>query len=379
MAKFENIPAQEAKRIANIVNLTLQQLDQRYPGANPARRGVHPKDHGCVTACFQVSKSIPKELQVGVFAKPGQQFDALIRCSNADINPEKPDSSVAKDSSGKDVVRHGSRGMAVKVLGVSGTSLLPTKGPLTQDFLMSNQPVFAFANVEDYEVLVKANDVPEAFLGAQSKSTDANILGRTKVTGGIFARIAGLAPPFQPLPISPVDNRYFSGAAFLFGDDRVMKYSAKPVAPITGNSPDFSDPNYLRTGLRNRMAGSGDDVSNIVFEFQLQVRDAKSLAGKIDTDIENVCVEWKEDEYPFVTVATIAIPPQDIDSAERRALCEDLIFSPWHGLVEHRPLGGINRLRREVYLASARLRHAQPTPTLRRITPAAAKSDTFAE
>ena len=38
-----------------------------------------------------------------------------------------------------------------------------------------------------------------------------------------------------------------------------------------------------------------------------------------------------------------------------------------------------NRLRREVYLASARLRHAQPTPTLRRITPAAAKSDTFAE
>ena len=80
-----------------------------------------------------------------------------------------------------------------------------------------------------------------------------------------------------------------------------------------------------------------------------------------------------------MTVATITIPPQDIDSAERRALCEDLIFSPWHGLVEHRPLGGINRLRREVYLASARLRHAQPTPTLRRITPAAAKSDTFAE
>ena len=148
MAKFENIPAQEAKRIANIVNLTLQHLDQRYPGANPARRGVHPKDHGCVTARFQVSKSIPKELQVGVFAKPGQQFDALIRFSNADINPEKPDSSVAKDSSGKDVVRHGSRGMAVKVLGVSGTSLLPTKGPLTQDFLMINQPVFAFANVE---------------------------------------------------------------------------------------------------------------------------------------------------------------------------------------------------------------------------------------
>jgi hypothetical protein len=252
--------------------------------------------------------------------------------------------------------------MAVKLLDVNGTALMPTKGPLTQDFLMINQPVFAFANVEDYEVLVNANDVPKAFLAERSKSTDKNVLDRTKVSGGIFARIAGLAPPFQPAPISPVDNQYFSGAAFLFGDDRVMKFSAKPVAPLSGKSPDISDENYLRTGLRNRMAEGGDDVQNIVFEFQVQVRDAKSI-GNIDTEIENVCTQWPD---KFVTVATITIPPQDIDSAERKALCEDLIFSPWNGLIEHRPLGGINRLRRDVYLASAQLRHAQPTPTSRR-------------
>jgi hypothetical protein len=80
---------------------------------------------------------------------------------------------------------------------------------------MINQPVFAFANVEDYEVLVMANDVPAGFLQARSISTDKNVLGRTKVTGGIFARIAGIAPPFQPPPLSPLDNQYFSGAPFI--------------------------------------------------------------------------------------------------------------------------------------------------------------------
>jgi hypothetical protein len=368
MGEFENVPDGEALRIANIVKLTLEHLGQRCPGTAPARRGVHPKDHGCVEAKFTVLESIPKDFQVGVFAKPGQQFDALIRFSNADIDSTKRDSSPGQDSTGKDIVLHGSRGMAVKLLDVNGTALMPTKGPLTQDFLMINQPVFAFANVEDYEVLVNANDVPKAFLAERSKSTDKNVLDRTKVTGGIFQRIAGLAPPFQPAPISPVDNQYFSGAAFLFGSDRVMKYSAKPVAPKSG-SPSASDvsgdnnKNYLRKGLINRMAEGGDDVQNIVFEFQLQVRDMKSLEGKIDSDIENVCTPWTD---KFETVATITIPPQDIDSAERRALCEDLIFSPWNGLVEHRPIGGINRLRRDVYVASAGLRHAQPTPTLRR-------------
>jgi hypothetical protein len=387
MAEFEHVPDEEALQIDNIVKLTIAQLKNRYPNNEPIRRGVHPKDHGCVTAKFTVNDSLAKEFCVGVFANPGQQFDALIRFSNAAVRIT-PDSSVPKAG----VINHGSRGMAVKLLGVLGTPLLPTKGPLTQDFLMINQPVFAFPNVEEYEALsqivLKDGDKPDRYFAERiHKKPDGNpdstdpITLRALRTFGIVRRIASAivkappsvppAPPtptaYQPPPISPVDNRYFSGAPFLFGDDRVMKFSAKPKPyPPASGSPseaDIADPNYLRMGLRNRMAAGGDDTQNIVFEFQVQVRDAKSLAGKIDADIEDVCVEWKEDEHPFVTVATIIIPPQNFDSAERQALCEDLIFSPWHGLVEHRPLGGINRLRRAVYEASAHLRHAQPTPT----------------
>jgi hypothetical protein len=43
MAKFENAPDMEAERIANIVNLTLAHLDQRYRDVAPVRRSVHPK------------------------------------------------------------------------------------------------------------------------------------------------------------------------------------------------------------------------------------------------------------------------------------------------------------------------------------------------
>lgn len=390
MAEFEKIPNEEGSQIASTVKLTLAQLEARYSDKNkkPVRRGVHPKDHGCVTATFKVEDKLEEEFRVGVFAKPGQQFDALIRFSNADVNPEKPDSDV------NPAAGHGSRGMAVKILGVTGDPLLPNRGPLTQDFLMINQPVFAFSNVEDYEalsvILLEDNDKLDRFFAERiRKKPDGKpdmtdpITQRAARTGFIIKCVQSALPTpppavspvfptataYQPPPKSPVDNRYFSGAAFLFGNDRVMKFSATPVAPAVGSPSEDTvktDPNYLRTALRERMSASGDDTQNIEFEFQVQVRDANSLAGKIDADIEDACMEWKESEHPFVTVATITIPPQDFDSPERKALCEDLIFSPWHGLAVHRPLGGINRLRRDVYVAAAGLRHAQPTPTLHR-------------
>ena len=58
-----------------------------------------------------------------------------------------------------------------------------------------------------------------------------------------------------------------------------------------------------------------------------------------------------------MTVARVTIPPQDFDSPEQRAFCENLSFTAWHGLAAHRPLGGLNRLRRTVYDAVSRLRH----------------------
>jgi hypothetical protein len=188
-----------------------------------------------------------------------------------------------------------------------------------------------------------------------SKDQDGKVAARASRTFEIVKRIrsnvmATTTPPtgaYQNPPASPLDNQYFSAAPFLFGENRAFKFSAKPVAPVIIDSPAVADPRYLRTALRRRLTGPG--AGDVVFKFQVQVRTAKEL-GEIDTEIEDATAEWHD---AFADVATITISPQDFETAARRALCESLTFSPWHGLAEHRPLGGINRLRRPVYVASS--------------------------
>lgn len=58
----------------------------------------------------------------------------------------------------------------------------------------------------------------------------------------------------------------------------------------------------------------------------------------------------------------LSIPIQEFDSPQQRMACERLVFSPWHGLVDHQPLGGINRLRRAVYEASVMFRNLPKEP-----------------
>ena len=64
--------------------------------------------------------------------------------------------------------------------------------------------------------------------------------------------------------------------------------------------------------------------------------------------IENPTVEW---DSHFVNIASLEIIEQDFDSEEQNKYGKDLSFNPWHGITEHRPLGGIARARKEVYLS----------------------------
>jgi hypothetical protein len=72
--------------------------------------------------------------------------------------------------------------------------------------------------------------------------------------------------------------------------------------------------------------------------------------------IEDATVEWKEHDSPYRAVARIRIPQQEIGDAETTSACEDSAFSPWHSLVAHRPLGSMNRARREIYRVMAQFR-----------------------
>ena len=110
----------------------------------------------------------------------------------------------------------------------------------------------------------------------------------------------------------------------------------------SGSSPDF-----LRETLAARLATEPAE-----FEFLVQKRtDPASMP------IEDATIEWDEARAPFARVATIVIPVQRFESAAQMRLAEQISYTPWHTLPEHEPLGGINRTRRVVYEAVARVRH----------------------
>ena len=89
-----------------------------------------------------------------------------------------------------------------------------------------------------------------------------------------------------------------------------------------------------------------------VFDFCVQFQ-----TDPIAMPIEDPRQEWPESVSPFRRVATIRILQQDCDSDEQMQFGENLSFTPWHALPEHRPLGGINRGRKVVYEAISKFRH----------------------
>src|SRR5688572_25226080 len=112
-------PADEQKYIDQMIADLQMQLKRLYPEGKMLRQ-AHPKMHGCVKAEFTVPDTLPANLKVGLFGKPGT-YDALIRFSNANTE--------IKHDKGKDV-----RGMAIKLTDVPGKKAdADTEEPFSQD------------------------------------------------------------------------------------------------------------------------------------------------------------------------------------------------------------------------------------------------------
>ncbi len=351
--KFESAPPGEAAQIAEQVALTGKLMELRYgagAGDTMARRAVLPKAHGCVKAQFTVAPDLPAAYRVGVFATPGKSYPAWIRFSNAtaviapDVNDKKADS----------------RGMAIKLMGVEGEMLLDEPDGKTQDFLLINQPMFAFPDVPEYLAftriqLEKKDNAREIFPVFLTPPTPE----RLKIVG-IVTKI------IQPTQLAnPLDADYFTGSPFLFGPDHAAKFAVRPRNPAKPSpTPETPSPDYLREALQRSL--KGPDARPVVFDFQVQLRPDGLKALDPDYPIESANTEWKPKDdgtARYQNVATIAIEPQDIDNPLQATECEHLVFTPWHGLKDHQPLGGINRLRRDVYIASAKRRAQTAEPT----------------
>ena len=96
----------------------------------------------------------------------------------------------------------------------------------------------------------------------------------------------------------------------------------------------------------------GSDQPTTLFGYTAKVSGFSASAS-----VEDPTVPWDETASPYVKVATIRIPIQSFESDEQMQFGENLSFTPWHALAEHRPLGGINRARLKVYEAISARRH----------------------
>ncbi|MBV8636172.1 MAG: catalase family protein [Burkholderiaceae bacterium] len=313
----ENPPPDEAAKIADLTARLQDKIAKQYAGGL-MRRDAHPKMHGVVKAEFTVEPGLAGEWRIGVFREP-RTYQAWIRFSNQNAE-------IQSDLKG-DI-----RGMAIKLIGVSGAKLLdPEQLCETHDFILISTPKFVTHDVAEFDALVKA-------MMAGMLQTVWFFVTHLRAFWNL---VSAMKKPSSPLAI-----RYWSPTPYLFGT-MAVKYSAKPSVPVEDCIPAGAGPDYLRQAMVEQL-GRGE----VSFDFLVQKQlDAEAMP------IEDPGVEWSETLSPFHKLATIRILKQEFDSAEQREFGENLSYNPWRCLAEHRPLGGINRARRIVYDAISRFRH----------------------
>ncbi len=213
-------------------------------------------------------------------------------------------------------------GIGLKIFGIDGNTLLEDEpDSQTFDYAMINHPVF-FANTVEHYVFIQelfaqvgtvplANELPEERRARLYRFLHDWVTGKGTLPPeawaweelGAFLQLAQI--PFVNLLLST----YWTMGAVRHGG-----YIAKVrVAPVK----EFADRVVRRTLDR-----SADEVfrpplvaelRERPYEFDIQVQLCTDLEHM---PIENVTVRWPETLSPFVTVAKLRLPQQDIGGAD---------------------------------------------------------------
>ncbi len=322
----ESLEPHERETAEKLIASLSDVIAQRYL-TGLTYRDVHVKGHAAVEAEFIVDPDLPEDLRIGVF-REAKSFPAWIRYSNASHVPE-PD------------IKGDIRGMAVKIMGVPGKKLLgPQEDAQTHDFIFLSTNVFLTSTAFDFYKFVAAGALNYRKSVLDYLKIGWFILTHFNVGIGLLAN----SKKFADL----LEMEWFSATPYLFGD-RAVKYKLRPHQKPVSRLPRNPANNYLRERLTEHLARGGAG-----FDFMIQFQQDPRRQP-----IEDALVPWKEADAPFRKIATLRIPAQKIDTPERMSFAENLSMNPWHCLPEHRPIGGVNRVRREVYYAISKYRHGR--------------------
>ena len=214
-----------------------------------------------------------------------------------------------------------------------------------------NGPAFAAptpkAFLANLKMLAKTTDTGEGLKKALSVTL--------QVVDAALEAVGIQSPTIQTLGgapnTHPLGETYYTQVPFRYGN-YVAKLSLAPVSPnITS-----------LTGDKVETSGRPDALREDIGEVFIEQDSVWELRVQLCTDpdampIEDASVVWDEKQSPFVPVARLTIPAQ-ISWEHGTSDGQDKVvaFSPWHGLVAHQLMGGVNRARKPTYEASVKFR-----------------------
>ncbi len=273
-------------------------------------RFLHRKPILSAEAQFRVHDTLPDFARFGIFASPGI-LPAFVRLSNGafDIQANtKPDI----------------RGFAFRVTGISGPSSLSGTTD-HQDFLLINHDIFASRTSDDFMEIVRVS--------AKGKEPGLLwfLLRRYGLSAGLKRLKLLIATLSRPFPGFNAE-RFSTGVPIAVGP-----YAAK--LRITPNAPKERGTSDIADDIARQLA-----MSPVSYDVALQF-----FVDETTTPIEDPTVLWPEKQSPFVSVATLTLTKACSD-------LETMMFDPWGGLLDHRPLGEIMRSRKKAYFTSQKAR-----------------------
>jgi len=314
-------------------------------------RDAHAKGYGLARGELEILPALPDEYGQGIYAQPGRH-EAIVRFSNG------------TNHLGGDRFLGPIVGMGLKIFGIEGRTLLEDEPDShTFDYALINHPVF-FVNTLAHYVFIQTlfaniGVAPPAKQSLEDKQAQVHRFLYDWVTGkgtlppekwaweelGAFLQLA------QIKYVNLLLSTYWTMGAVRHGD-YIAKVRVAPVQEFADRVVRRTlDPNAQEQVFRPALVA---ELRERPYEFDIQVQ----LCTDLDhMPVEDVTVRWSETLSPFVTVAKLRLPQQDIGGEDNFERMDATSMSPWRVTEEHRPLGNIMRVRKEAYRRSSILRH----------------------
>jgi hypothetical protein len=299
----------------------------------------------------EILADLPREYAQGIYAKP-DRHEAMIRFSNGQphINADGILGAVC--------------GIGLKIFGIQGRKLLEDEPDSnTFDYAMINFPIFFANTVEHYIFVLKVGEEasaapPPTELPQEHRARIGRFLhefitgmGTLEPENWAWEELAAIAQ-FAQIPfVNLLLSSYHTMGAVRHGD-YVAKLRVAPVKECADRVVRRAlDVHSAQQVFRPALVA---ELKERPFEFDIQVQLCTNL---YQMPVEDLTVRWPEALSPFVTVAKLRLPKQDIGGDDNLALMDATSMSPWRVTEEHRPLGNLMRSRKEVYRLSSTLRH----------------------